>query len=374
MTIMKKLLTVILAFFTLFSLVGCGGYSAVPSTEEESRTVMTLTINDKQYDVKYELYRAFFLTYKADLEDEDALTSDEADKYISLINERVVDAISEIYSAFYVCDTIGVNLDSRAYKKKINEYIDDSIAAIQLLYTDEDGNAPDDDAAYEIYLDRLKASYLNYSVSVLLYKYELALQAIDDYYFGSVDYTDPGLSGTLGALEYTKDDIREFYNGEDAVKLYVAAISATAANAKNRADALKIKLEAACALGEEAVINTIIASSTIAVASEIEAGEVIGRYSLDKFYYGEYIDAAFTLEQGEISEVIEIVDGKSDGYYILYKAGKSSAHFDECYADIAYSYVTNEVGRIRFTAKDALASSVTFTDEYNAIIHANISI
>ena len=374
MTIMKKLLTVILAFFTLFSLVGCSGYSAVPSTEEESRTVMTLTINDKQYDVKYELYRAFFLTYKADLEDEDALTSDEADKYISLINERVVDAISEIYSAFYVCDTIGVNLDSRAYKKKINEYIDDSIAAIQLLYTDEDGNAPDDDAAYEIYLDRLKASYLNYSVSVLLYKYELALQAIDDYYFGSVDYTDPGLSGTLGALEYTKDDIREFYNGEDAVKLYVAAISATAANAKNRADALKIKLEAACALGEEAVINTIIASSTIAVASEIEAGEVIGRYSLDKFYYGEYIDAAFTLEQGEISEVIEIVDGKSDGYYILYKAGKSSAHFDEFYADIAYSYVTNEVGRIRFTAKDALASSVTFTDEYNAIIHANISI
>ena len=374
MTIMKKLLTVILAFFTLFSLVGCGGYSAVPSTEEESRTVMTLTINDKQYDVKYELYRAFFLTYKADLEDEDALTSDEADKYISLINERVVDAISEIYSAFYVCDTIGVNLDSRAYKKKINEYIDDSIAAIQLLYTDEDGNAPDDDAAYEIYLDRLKASYLNYSVSVLLYKYELALQAIDDYYFGSVDYTDPGLSGTLGALEYTKDDIREFYNGEDAVKLYVAAISATAANAKNRADALKIKLEAACALGEEEVINTIIASSTTAVASEIEAGEVIGRYSLDKFYYGEYIDAAFTLEQGEISEVIEIVDGKSDGYYILYKAGKSSAHFDECYADIAYSYVTNEVGRIRFTAKDALASSVTFTDEYNAIIHANISI
>lgn len=372
---MKKLLTVILAISILFSLVGCGGYSAVPSTEEESRTVMTLTINDKQYDVKYELYRAFFLTYKAEMfKDEDALTSEKADEYISKINERVIDAISEIYSAFYICSTIGVNLDSRAYKKKIEQCINDDVASIKELYVDEDGKSPSDEAAYEIYLERLRDSYLNYSVSVLFYKYELALMAIDDYYFGDVDYNDPTLSGTLGALEYTKEDIRAFYNGTDAVKLFVATISADAANAADRANALKIKLEAAKENGEDAVIDTIISSSTISVASKIEAGTVIGKHSLDRFYYGEYIDAAFSLDYGEISDVIKIVDGKSDGYYILYKAEKSTAHFDKYYADIAFSYVTNEVGKIRFDAKDKLSASVKFTDEYSDIIHANIAI
>ena len=372
---MKKLLAILLTTVMLFSLVGCGGYDAVPSTEEESRTVMTITVNDRVYEVKYELYRAFFLTYKAQLlDDEDALFSDEAEEYIEEINERVIDAISEVYSAFYICENIGVNLDSRAYKKRINKYIDDSISSIQLLYTDDEGNSPSDEAAYGIYLERLKASYLNYSVSVLLYKYELALEAIDNYYFGSVDYTDPSLSGTLGALEYTKDDIREFYESDEAVKLYVATIASTATNAKERANALKAKLETAAESGEVAVIDTIIANSTISFASEIEAGTVIGKHSLDKFYYGEYIDAAFSLECGEVSEVFEIVDGKSDGYYILYKAEKSAAHFEESYPDIAFSYVTNAVGKIRFSAKEKLAESVTFTEEYFTLDHATISI
>ena len=371
----KKLLAIILAAATLLSLVACGGYEAIPSTEEESRTIMTITVNEKVYDVKYELYRTFFLTYKAQLlDDEDALFSDEADEYIDEINERVIDAISEVYSAFYICDNIGVNLDSRAYKKRINGYIDDSIAAIQLLYTDEEGNPPSEEAAYGIYLDRLKASYLNYSVSILLYKYELALEAIDNYYFGSVNYNDPSLSGTLGALEYTKDDIREFYDSDESVKLYVASIASTAANAKERAQTLKGKLEAARVNGEAAVVDTIIANSTISVASEIEAGTVIGRHSLDKFYYGDYIDAAFSLGCGEVSDIIEIVDGKSDGYYILYKAEKSAAHFEENYPDIAFSYVTNAVGKIRFTAKESLAASAKFTDEYFSVVHATITI
>lgn len=371
----KRLLALILTLATLLSLVACGGYEPVPSTEEESRTVMTLTVNEKVYDVKYELYRAFFLTYKAQLlDDEDALFSDDADEYIDAINERVIDAISEVYSAFYVCENIGVDLDSRAYKKRINGFIDDSIAAIQLFYTDDEGNSPSDEAAYAIYLERLKASYLNYSVSVLLYKYELALEAIDNYYFGSVDYNDPSLSGTLGALEYTKEDIREFYESDESVKLYVATIAATAANAKDRAESLKARLDEAKAGGEEAVIDTIIANSTISVTSEIEAGTVIGKHSLDKFYYGDYIDAAFSLDYGEVSEVIEIVDGKSDGYYILYKAQKSASHFEENYPDIAFSYVTNAVGKIRFSAKDKLASNARFTDEYFSIVHATISI
>ena len=371
----KKLLAIILTIATLLSLVACGGYEAIPSTEEESRTVMTITVNEKVYDVKYELYRAFFLTYKAQiLEDEDALFSEDAEEYIEAINERVIDAISEVYSAFYVCENIGVDLDSRAYKKRINGYIDDSVAAIQLLYTDDEGNSPSDEAAYAIYLDRLKASYLNYSVSILLYKYELALEAIDNYYFGSVDYNDPSLSGTLGALEYTKDDIREFYESDESVKLYVATIASTAANAKERAESLKVRLEEAKIGGEAAVIDTIIANSTISFASEIEVGEVIGKHSLDRFYYGDYIDAAFSLDYGEVSEVIEIVDGKSDGYYILYKAEKSAAHFEENYPDIAFSYVTNAVGKIRFTAKESLAASARFTEEYFTLDHATISI
>ena len=82
---------------------------------------MTLTVNEKTYEVKYELYRAFFLTYKSQVDggDPDAWTGENKAEYIAKINGIIVDKVTEIYSAFALCDKIGFDLYSRDVENKI---------------------------------------------------------------------------------------------------------------------------------------------------------------------------------------------------------------------------------------------------------------
>ena len=63
---MKKLISLILALAAILSLISCGTseYPSVDSTEEELRVIMTYSLDSEKYEVKYELYRAFFLCGK----------------------------------------------------------------------------------------------------------------------------------------------------------------------------------------------------------------------------------------------------------------------------------------------------------------------
>ena len=62
---LKKLLCLTLIFAAVLSLAACSAkYEPVPSTEEEARVVMRFALDGKKYELKYELYRALFLTYK----------------------------------------------------------------------------------------------------------------------------------------------------------------------------------------------------------------------------------------------------------------------------------------------------------------------
>ena len=67
---MKKIIAFLLSLIILAGLTACsgGGYEPVPSTDEEARVVMTLECDGKSYDVKYELYRALFLSHRDELD------------------------------------------------------------------------------------------------------------------------------------------------------------------------------------------------------------------------------------------------------------------------------------------------------------------
>jgi hypothetical protein len=69
------------------------------------------------------------------------------------------------------------------------------------------------------------------------------------------------------------------------------------------------------------------------------------------------VDIAFDLAYFEVSEVIEISTGYSEGYTILYKINKTKDHFEECYESIKSVYIENEIGKILDTAADTLNSS-----------------
>ena len=115
----------------------------------------------------------------------------------------------------------------------------------------------------------------------------------------------------------------------------------------------------------ESAVATVIINTGLTAPTEVMNGYVMGRYSLDRFYYGELTDAAFALDVGEVSPTVRVHNGEDDIIFILYGAAKSDAHFEQCYSEIAYTYLTDTVGKKIDEAAKGLISEVLYTDFYN---------
>ena len=375
---MKKFLALLLIITSLLLLCSCSSttYEPQESTDEESRVVMIMTIDGNEYKVKYELYRALFLNYKSSVDGGDSTvwSSENKEQYVEKINTIILDRIAEIYSAFAICKRINFDVYSKDVEKKIQENIRIDVEGGSYGSTTIEGYG-----TYEKYLEALKTKNLNYSAQVLMYRYAIAVDAIDTYYIGTASSDDININMSIGAITYTKNDAKDFYNSDDCVRIlrasYQKALSYTP---KESAEKLRDKLvkaaESKTDLAEkEAAVAIAIASSSMTNASEIENGYVIGRYNLESSYYGNMTAAAFALKPGEVSECINIVTDTENAYYILYKAEKSDEHFEANYSSIKYIYLMNCVGEITHGVADELKSSVAYSDFFNSINHSEIS-
>lgn len=374
---MKKLIAMILMLATAISLVACADkYPAVESTEDEARTVMTMTLDGKSYEVKYELYRAFFLTYKSQIDGGDASVwnGENKDEYISKIDEMIIARVVEIYSAFALCERIGVDLYSKDVEKKIKENVKISVEGGSYGSATLDGYE-----SYDDYLAALKAMNLNYSVQVLLMRYAIAIDAIDTYYIGTASSDDVNANVSVGAIKYTEEDVRDFYFSDDCVRVLRAnfqkAISYTPLE---RAEKLRDTLTDAAASKdtleekETAVFNAIIGSGLYSNTAEIKNGYVIGKYNLESSYYGGMTDAAMSLEIGEVSDPVDVVSDVENSYYVLYRTYKSEEHFSENYDSIKYVFLMNYVGEISHGIQDQLKNSLIYTELLNNLDRAAI--
>ena len=365
---MKRIIAILLTLATLISLVSCKGnksYPAVESTEEEARTVMTLTVNEKTYEVKYELYRAFFLTYKSQVDggDPDAWTGENKSEYIAKINEIIVDKVTEIYSAFALCDKIGFDLYSRDVENKIQENIKISVEGGSYGSVTLEGYE-----SYDAYLAALKAMNLNYSVQTLLLRYAIAIDAIDTYYIGTASSDDVNVNVTEGSIKYTEEDVRDFYFSDDCARVLRANFQKKISkDPLQRAERLRNSIveaaesKATLEEKEQAVFVAIIGSNLYSNTAEIKNGYVIGKYNLERAYYGDMTDAALALEDGEVSEPIEVISDVENSYYVIYRTYKSEEHFEANYEDIKYVYLMNCVGKISYDMSIELKNSVTYT-------------
>jgi len=99
---------------------------------------------------------------------------------------------------------------------------------------------------------------------------------------------------------------------------------------------------------------------------------VIGRHNLERGYYKDMTDAAFSISEGEVSNPISIVTDVEDSYYVLYRTYKSDAHFEENYESIRYTYLMNYVGEISHGVADEMKDSAAFSDYLNNINHSEI--
>lgn len=356
---MKKIIAFLLLIVTLCTLIcSCSGkYEPVESTELEATTVMTMRAGADEYELKYEMYRALFLNYKNEIDggDESVWGGDNKDEYIERINEKIIERAADIFSAFAICKQLGIDLYSKEVEDEINELIRLSV---------EGGNVGDVQIEgygnYEKYLDSLKQINLNYSAQILLYRYSIAINKIDEYYIGTASTDDIDSENvTKGAIEYTENDVKNFYLSDECVRVLRMHMQAIYVN---NPEARRESIVNASYGSERDVALAMINNGSFTSGPEIFNGYVIGRYNLDKSLYGEMTDAAFSLDMHEVSELITVQNGNEKIYYVLYRAEKSESHFNECYDSIAYIYLKDSVGKILNDSKQALKQNVEITD------------
>lgn len=373
---MKKLVALLLLLATCFTLAGCKKdfYKPVESTAEEAKTVMTLKFGNKTYDVRYELYRALFLTYRSMIDGGDASvwSGENKDKYIKEIQALIVERAVDIYSTFAIAESLGINPYSTEVGKKVNDYINLSVDG-----GDIDGVTYPGYKDYDDYLAALREMYLNYSVQELLFRYAIVSSMVDEYYMGTLseDQIASGVSGTPdGKLDYTREDVLAFYESDACVRVLRTFVSDDMdSEPLARAERVRAAIAEKAARGEDAVRNEMIAQGSTTAVPELEGGYVIGEYNLSKSYYAEMTSAAFALDIGEVSELVSVHDGNRQYYYILYRAEKSDAHFEENYASIAYIYLRNEIGKTYAECAAEMIESVSYSSFLSTLDHSTIS-
>ena len=363
---MKRILALILAMVTVMSLFACAEdkYPPVESTEEEARTVLTLKVDNKEYEVKYELYRALFLNNKSrvDMGDSSVWSSSDKQKYIDEINAIIINDLSEIYAVLHLASELGFDAYSSESDERVKEYI---IGAVE---GDENQMGH---GSYEEYLESLKDNNLNYSAATLMLRYAMAEEAITKYYRGVVD----SVKGQLdGEFEYTREDVENYYYSDNCRRVLQAYFQTGVKNAKEISDYRSHLLT----LNGDMTVAAYIIGSTMATESDLikdgkVSGITIGKTELYTEEYADFINAVFYTDAGSFSEVVSIENSSADGYYIIYGLEKNAEHFEDSYADIRNSYLDNVAGNVLKNVVLALSESASYTQEYSAIDHSAIS-
>lgn len=370
---MKKIIALFVLLACVISLVGCSykTYPAVESTEEEATTVMTLSAGGKTYEVKYELYRALFLNFKREFDggDNSVWTGENKDEYISAIHEHITSLILDIYSAFAVCEQIGFDIYSQAVESQINEFIRISVDGGSYSGQSFIGYNGD----YDAYLGYLKTINHNYSTHVLMYRYAIAIEAIDDHFIGTFSADDIDGLITVGSMKYTKEDIENYYFSDACVRVLRTYISEEIdLNPQARAERLACDLKEAAKKGESAVSNMIMGRGPIGATDGVE-GVIIAKNNLDGAFYADMVKEAFSLQVGEVSGVVPIHDGQGMRYYVMYRGEKSREHLENNYSDIAYIFLRDGVGATLENMKNELGEEIIKSDFLLNLDYSTIS-
>ena len=124
MKTLRSLFALLVTAALLLSFVGCG-YSPVRSSKEEKATVITL---DGGVEVPYEIYRFYFLS-ELSLAEIDPSTLGDAEKtaLFAEIHGKALEEIAGVYAVLKLCDTYGIDIESREFDKYVKENV---VAAI----------------------------------------------------------------------------------------------------------------------------------------------------------------------------------------------------------------------------------------------------
>ena len=347
---MKKILCFLLALILLFSMVGCKNskYEPQSSTEEESRVMMRLRYDGSTYEVRYELYRAFYLNLRSDYP-EGALSAEDSAE----LEERILRQITLLYATLAMCQSLKYDINDAETEQKIQDFITVSVEGGYLGSTYIEGYG-----SYSAYLASLKELNMNYAVQTLIFRYSIAKALIDEHYRSE--------SGIYGDVK--REDVEAFYLGADTgryLTLYLPKQNFTYERAVQIAETLRAQRD------EDAVFSKMVNYSTLNLET-LRQGQIITPYNLDSLTYASLTEMALTLAEGDVSEPVALYNSQNDGYIILYKARKSADHLNESYDSIVEEYVNDKAGQELSKIYESMCEDITFYPIYETLDRESI--
>ena len=279
----KRFLSAVAAALAVIAcLTSCGG---IKGSDEDARIVGECG----GYDVKYEELRFLTLTAKAELENKygeeifDPASSAYVGDYAAELEETVAKQICQNYASLSVFNENGIRTGDREIKKYVDQYVDSVMDSFD---------------SEEEYLAYLEECYMTDAVL----RFNIALEGCFYEYFEKV------------AAEYDEEAYNAVMNADGFIRTMSIFIKNDEGESieKNRADAERIHGE---------IVGGKPLSSFIGSKYNQDTG-TCDYYFVKGYFDKAYEDAAFALEIGGISPVVET----PEGFYIIQRMELSDTY------------------------------------------------
>ncbi len=330
---MKRLislfLTVVLILCSL-SLFSCSDkyYDEVEPVGDEDEVILTT----KYGKVKYDLFRAFYLTYK----NGGYSHADSA--------KMAIDNAVDILAVFALCEEMDIDTESNEIYNKVDDII---VACVDGGTVD--GVEYSGYGSFDNYLLALSAMYMTDRVNRLITRYAICEQMLSDKF---AEKSTP-----------TNEAVRDYFFSDDCIR-----ITWFVSEYRESADAAYSALSGVA--GEDAITDVFVRYSLATISADSQKnGWYIGRNETSQ-ELKNVADKAFSMNVGEYSEVMLGGDGN---YYIVYRMEKISSYVDTNIADIKSSYIYNDMGKRLENYKNDARANASYSDFYTQIMaSANI--
>ncbi len=279
---------------------GCDKYAEKRSSKKD-RTVVA---DVGGYEVRYELYRALFYTYRATVDggDGSVWTGPDSAVYLARIKEMIEDGWRELYGTFAMAAACGIDPFSDGVDDLVNEYVRVEIEGGYFNGAEVEGHG-----SQKAYLQYLEDNHFTDSAYRLFLRRQACLKLLSEYYHTT--FAD----GTVAQDEAT---VRAFYEGDECLNfLWVKREKSDVFDqAAWMAEALSVLQ--GCTTYEQRREQMVLYGYNLS-PDDINYGILTTAASADAVYR-EVIEAVQTLNVGELSGIIETYEG----YYIVMKTQK----------------------------------------------------
>lgn len=289
------------AAMLLISFVSCSDSSAFPRTKEESAVVMTVG----SFEVPFDVYRYFLLNYRAQYENgmEIKSGSPEADALVEYINKYTEKSLQNCYGTLSFADDFNMSIDDSAVK----DALDINVA-----------NYIEDFGGEDEYVAALAEGYLNDSV----FRFVMGVQILqENIYYYMIEN---------GQIQSDDDYVNERIRSDDFIRVKQILIQNDEGDDKEQNLATAKEALARARDGED--FDELI----------VEYGEDMSMFmNTDGYYFThnemleEFEDAAFALDSGEISDIVET----SVGYSIILRLDKEENYIADHFETLREQYL-----------------------------------